>query len=115
MDVAQLSDSANRRVAGPVGPPVPYLVFAAVGILASVALLFTGPLNDTAHFLGWLAAGVVTIGAVAAFSATDLRRRQQPNYAPQRSAGTARWGLAISAIVLCVLHAWTLAWSLAAR
>lgn len=99
----------------PVSPPVPHLVVAAVALVASVGLLLAGPFADVAHVIGWLLASVVAIGAIAMFTAEDLKRRQLANYAPMPAASNARWALAVLALVLCGAHAWTLAWSLAAR
>ncbi|MFZ4434628.1 MAG: hypothetical protein ACOYOQ_15655 [Microthrixaceae bacterium] len=99
----------------PVTPPIPILVFAGLALSASFALLFAGGFADLLHFVGWLLASIVGVGLLAAFTAQDLKRRQDRNYAPQKSADVVRNVLAIAALVLCALHAWTLAWSLAAR
>jgi len=99
----------------PLTPPVPLLVFAGVALLGSGALLFTGAFADVAHVVGWLLASIIGVGLLAAFTAQDLRRRQQRNYSPQPTVSRVRTGLALAALVLCALHAWTLAWSLASR
>ncbi len=101
--------------AGPLSPPIPLLVFAALALRGSLALLFTGGFADVAHVIGWLLASIVGVGLLAAFTAQDLKRRQQRNYSPQPLASTVRSGLAVTALALCGLHAWTLAWSLASR
>ena len=99
----------------PLTPPVPLLVFAGLALLSSFGLLFTGAFADLAHVIGWLLASIVGVGLLAAFTAQDLKRRQQRNYSPQPTASRVRTGLAVAALVLCALHAWTLAWSLASR
>ena len=101
--------------AGPLSPPIPLLVFASLVLVGSLGLLFTGAFADVAHVIGWLLASIVGVGLLAAFTAQDLKRRQQRNYSPQPLASTVRSGLALAALVLCGLHAWTLAWSLASR
>jgi hypothetical protein len=107
-----LQPGASAR---PLSPPVPLLVFASLALLGSLALLFTGGFADVAHVIGWLLASIVGVGLLAAFTAQDLKRREQRNYSPQPMASTVRSGLALTALVLCGLHAWTLAWSLASR
>ncbi len=105
----------DSRSTQPLHPPVPLLVGAAVALLASVALVPAGGFADWEHLAGWLAASVVAVGFVASYTSQDLRRRERSNYSPNRRLDTLRWVLAIAAIVLCCVHAWTLAWSLAAR
>ncbi len=99
----------------PVSPPIPFLVIATVALAASATFLLAGGFADLAHIAGWVLASVVAITGVARFTAEDLKRRQLPNYAPQAMAGRVRWILAVTALVLSGAHAWTLAWSLAAR
>ena len=114
-------DGAGSGVSGsmsstqPLAPPIPYLVGAGVALAVSALLLLGGSFNDLAHVAGWLFASVVSIGAIAAFTAEDLKRRQRSNYSPQPVTGHLRTALAFAAVFLCGAHAWTLAWSLAAR
>lgn len=99
----------------PLAPPAELLIVAAALLAGSGVLLLSGSFSDLAHVIGWLLASVATISVLARFTAVDLGRRQRPNYSPHPVAGQLRYGLAIAAIVLSGLHAWTLAWSLAAR
>jgi hypothetical protein len=101
--------------AQPVFPPVPFLVIAGVALTLSAALLLAGPFADVAHVFGWVLASIVAITAVARFTAEDLKRRQRPNYSPRQLTGRVRSGMAVGALVLSGVHAWTLGWSLAAR
>lgn len=108
-----ISNSMGSRQ--PLAPPIPYLVGAGVALLVSALLLLGGSFNDIAHVAGWIFASVISIGALAAFTAEDLKRRQRSNYSPQPVTGRIRFAMAIIAVLLCGAHAWTLAWSLAAR
>ena len=99
----------------PLAPPIPYWVGAGVALAVSALLLLGGSFNDIAHVAGWIFASVISIGALAAFTAEDLKRRQRSNYSPQPVTGRIRFAMAIIAVLLCGAHAWTLAWSLAAR
>ncbi|MEI7887933.1 MAG: hypothetical protein WCJ04_11115 [Actinomycetes bacterium] len=114
-------DGAGSGVSGsmssmqPLAPPIPYLVGAGIALLVSALLLAGGTFNDLAHVAGWIFASVISIGALAAFTAEDLKRRQRSNYSPQPVTGRIRFAMAIIAVLLCGAHAWTLAWSLAAR
>lgn len=115
-------DMASHEPGGPAArpleqlqPPVPLLVIAGFFLAFSALLLLAGTFSDLLHVLGWFLASVVAIYFVARFTAVDLERRQRPNYAPQPNAGRARMVVAAAAVALCAAHAWTLAWSLAAR
>lgn len=64
--------------AGPVNPPIAILLVGLALPLASIALLFVDGL--AAHVIGWLIAIFGSIGALAAFTALDLRRRSSGWY-----------------------------------
>jgi len=104
-----------RSSGQPLPPPVGFLVITAFALLVSLVLVPAGAFSDLAHVGGWLMASVVGIGSIAAFTASDMKRRERPNYSPRPTSSHARVVLAVAAIVLCGLHAWVLAWSLAAR
>lgn len=99
----------------PLAPPTGWLIGALGLLVASSLLLFSGSFSDIWHVVGWLLASIGAISALARFTAVDLTRRQMPNYSPRPAAGHIRLVLALAAIALSAAHAWTLAWSLAAR
>lgn len=66
---------------GSVNPPIWILLVGLVLPLASIGLLFVDGL--AAHVVGWVIAIFGSIGALAAFTAMDLRRRSSRWYVDQ--------------------------------
>lgn len=117
MSIADGPFGAPARESGahPVPPPFPLLVAGVVVLVASVALIPFNRFSDWAHVLGWILASFGCIGAMSAFTATDLKRRQSAWYSPRPAAGLVRTSICVIAVIIGGAHAWILAWSLASR
>lgn len=89
------------RLDAPVGPPVGLLATAGgAAVLALVLALLAGgrPLVAAA---GWVLAGFVAVGLLAAFLRVDARRRPSPWYSGSSATGALR-GLVLGVAVLGV-------------
>jgi hypothetical protein len=99
--------------AGPIFSPSKYLVAATAALIAS-ALLFVAQ-GDLSHLIGWMLGSVVCIGLLTMYTSVDQRRRLSSRFSPRPHLARIRICIAVLAVMVSVLHAWPLAWSLSAR
>ena len=93
------------------GPPVLFLLTAALCVVAGAAL---APLDDFgAHVLGYVAASVLAIVLVGLFRRVDLTRRLAPGYHARAGVGRIVTVLLLAAFAVAAVHVWAIATELA--
>jgi hypothetical protein len=95
------------------GPPLKWfavtLVLAVAGVvLALISAASGGGVLMTA-LTGWLLAGPLAIGALAAYTRVDTRRRSESIYSAPRWAATLYWAVLVVCLVGIALGAWQIA------
>jgi hypothetical protein len=109
LDLDEFDDSGIETQ--PVGPPLGWLVLAALCLMASLALLAVTSL--LANLAGYVLASLLALTCVAVFRYLDGFRRGRANYRQQ--PGLAKVSIALLALCWAVssIHAWFLATGLA--
>ncbi len=93
---------------GLVNPPIPILLVGLALPLASIVLLFADGL--AAHIIGWLIAILGSIGALAAFTAVDLRRRSSGWYVDRPAVlGGLRVAVLLTGLVVATCFGYLIA------
>jgi hypothetical protein len=119
-DPAGGRDTFGHLTAGPAGtaalttagPPLVWfavaLALAFVGLVLGGVSALSGPMITTAVG-GWLLAGPLAIGALAAFSRVDTRRRTEAIYSAPTWTSTLYWVVLAVCLLGIAVGAWQIA------
>ena len=95
-----LASAAPATVGGGVvGPPYRLLIAAATTLIVSLALLVLADQHPKAAIAGWVFAGFVSVGLLAAYLQADARRRTNPWYSAPPSVSVLRLLLFVASVL----------------
>jgi hypothetical protein len=85
-----------------LGLAVAGAAIAVLGVVSGAAMLPTA-------VAGWLLAGPVAIGAMAAYTRVDTKRRSEAVYSAPSWTGTAYWAVLAVCLIGIAVGAWQIA------
>ncbi|MEO3761068.1 hypothetical protein ABGB19_22645 [Mycobacterium sp. B14F4] len=95
------------------GPPLRWFAVALVLAVAGVVLALVSAAEGGGvigpALAGWLLAGPLAIGALAAYTRVDTRRRSESIYSAPRWAARLYWAVLVVCLVGIALGAWQVA------